>query len=194
MIKKLTKDYFNQVRQTLDEISLKEIEKIIEVIRRAYLKKKHIFIMGNGGSAATASHFACDLGKGTLRPKDEKKIKRFKVTSLTDNIASITAWGNDFNYDHVFSEQLKNLISPNDVVIGISASGNSPNILNAIELAKKYKAITIGLTGFNGGKLAQISDVAIVAKINKYDIAEDVHLILTHMITRYFLEKINKTK
>ena len=194
MIKKLTKDYFNQVRQTLDEISLKEIEKIIEVIRRAYLKKKHIFIMGNGGSAATASHFACDLGKGTLRPKDEKKIKRFKVTSLTDNIASITAWSNDFNYDHVFSEQLKNLISPNDVVIGISASGNSPNILNAIELAKKYKAITIGLTGFNGGKLAQISDVAIVAKINKYDIAEDVHLILTHMITRYFLEKINKTK
>ena len=194
MIKRLTKNYFDQVKQTLDEILHQDIEKIVKIIHQAYLKRKHIFIMGNGGSATTASHFACDLGKGTLSPRDNQKIKRFKVTSLTDNVAMMTAWSNDFSYDHVFSEQLKNLISRGDVVIGLSVSGNSPNVLNAIELAKRHKATTIGLTGFDGGKLAQISDLAIVVKINKYDVAEDVHLILTHMITRYFLEKINKIK
>lgn len=192
MIKQFTKNYFNEIRQAFDEISFKEIEKITKIIYSAYLKKKHIFVMGNGGSAVTASHFACDLGKGTLSPKNKKNIKRFKVTSLTDNIATITAWSNDLNYDQIFSEQLKNLLSQDDVVIGFSASGNSPNILKAIKLAKKMKAITIGLVGFDGGKLAKIADVCVMAKINKYDAAEDIHLILAHIITRYFFNLINK--
>lgn len=191
MIKQFTKTYFNEIKQVLDKMSIEEIKKIAEIIYNAYLKEKHIFIMGNGGSAATASHFACDLGKGTLSPKSKKNIKRFKVISLTDNVAVMTAWSNDLSYDNIFSEQLKNLISKGDVVIGISASGNSPNVLNAIKLAKRHKATTIGLAGFDGGKLAKISDVSIIAKVNKYDIAEDVHLMLTHIITRYFLKTIN---
>lgn len=192
MIKQLTQSYFDEIKQILDEISLQEIEKITTILYNAYRKQKHIFIMGNGGSASTASHFACDLGKGTLSPKDTKKIKRFKVTSLTDNVATITAWSNDISYDQIFSEQLKNLLSPGDVVIGISASGNSPNVLKAIKFAKKTRAITVGLAGFDGGKLAKISDISLVARVNKYDIAEDIHLMLSHIITRYFLKKISK--
>lgn len=191
MIKQFSKTYFNEIKQILDKIPLKNIERIVNIIHNAYKKERHIFIMGNGGSAATASHFACDLGKGTLSPKGKKNIKRFKVTSLTDNVAVMTAWSNDLSYDNIFSEQLKNLISKEDVVIGISASGNSPNVLNAIELAREREAITIGLVGFDGGKLAKIADVSIIAKVNKYDIAEDIHLMLTHIITRYFLKTIN---
>ena len=193
MIQQQAKNYFAEIKQILDSIDLKKIKQIVEMIHSAYKNNGHIFILGNGGSAATATHFACDLGKGTLRPKGGKKIKRFKVTSLADNVATMTAWGNDASYNHIFSEQLKNLLSPGDVVIGISASGNSPNVLNAIKLAKKQKAKTISLTGFDGGKLAKTSDVCIIASVNKYDIAEDIHLILSHIITRYFLETINNS-
>jgi len=192
MIQNFTKNYFDELKKILDGISLKDIEKIADVLREAYKSNRHIFITGNGGSAATATHFACDLGKGTLSPKGPQKIKRFKVTSLTDNVATMTAWGNDVGYNRIFSEQLKNLLSPDDVVIGISARGNSPNILNAVKLAKKMKARSIGLAGFNGGKLVKISDISIVVPVHKYDIAEDAHLILCHVITRYFLETINK--
>ena len=188
MIQKHSQTYFNEIKEILDKISLEDIERIVDIIHDAYKREKHIFIMGNGGSAATASHFACDLGKGTLRPAGEQRIQRFKVTALTDNVALMTAWGNDLGYNSIFSEQLKNLVSKEDVVIGISASGNSPNILNAIKLAKKRKATTIGLVGFDGGELAKIADVSIVVRTNKYDISEDIHLMLSHIITRYFLE------
>jgi len=193
MVQQHVKKYFAEIKQILDSIDLKKIEQIVEIIHSAYKNNSHIFILGNGGSAATASHFACDLGKGTLRPKVSKKIKRFKVTSLTDNVATMTAWSNDVGYNHIFSEQLKNLVNKGDIVIGISASGNSPNVLNAIKVAKNHKAITIGLTGFDGGTLAKISKISIIVKANKYDVVEDVHLILAHIITRYFLETINKT-
>ncbi len=191
MIKKSTKKYFNELKKNLDKISIDDIEMAVDILHHAYSDNKHIFILGNGGSAATASHFACDLSKGTLAPKDNKKTKRFKVTSLTDNVATMTAWSNDINYNHIFSEQLKNLLSQGDVVIGISVSGNSPNVLNAIKLARGHKAKTIALTGFDGGKLAKISDVSLIARINKYDVAEDIHLTLSHIITRYFLETLN---
>lgn len=188
MIKQHTQSYLNEIKQVLDNISLEDIEKIVNIIHDAYQDNKHIFIMGNGGSAATASHFACDLGKGTLHPTDSRRIQRFKVTALTDNVALMTAWSNDSSYDNIFSEQLKNLLSEGDVVIGISASGNSRNILNAINVAKEYRAITIGFIGFDGGDLVEIVDASIVARVNRYDIAEDIHLMLTHIITRYFLE------
>ena len=192
MIKNFTKNYFDELKKILDRISLKDIEKITDILRGAYKSDRHIFIIGNGGSAATASHFACDLGKGTLSPKGRKKIKRFKVTSLTDNVATMTAWSNDVHYDYIFSEQLKNLLTANDVVIALSVSGNSPNILNAVKLAKKCRAKTIGITGFDGGNLSKIANVSINAQTNKYDVAEDIHLILSHIITRYFFETINK--
>ena len=191
-MKELIKNYFSEIEQILDKISLKDIEKFASILHNIYLKEGHIFIIGNGGSASTASHFACDLSKGALLPKNYKKIKRLKATSLTDNIAIITAWSNDISYKKIFSEQLNNLLCKNDIVIGISASGNSPNIIEAIKTAKQKKAKTIGLAGFNGGKLAKITDICIIAKINKYDIVEDIHLILTHIITRHFLNLINK--
>jgi len=193
MIKKETKIYFDQINQAINQLSTGNIKRVVEAIYQAYLKNKYIFIMGNGGSAATASHFACDLSKSTLSLQCSKKtIKRFKVISLTDNIALITAWSNDSNYDQIFIQQLENLLKKDDVVIGISVSGNSPNIIKAIELAKKRKAVTIGLAGFKGGRLAEITDINITTKINLYDVSEDVHLILTHLITRHFFEKINK--
>lgn len=192
MIKQHTKNYFNEVKRILDEIAFEDIERVANIIHDAYKGNKHIFIMGNGGSAATASHFACDLGKGTLHPTDPKRIQRFKVTALTDNVPLMTAWGNDSSYEHIFAEQLKNLLSEGDVVIGISVSGNSLNILNAIKIARELGAITIGLVGFDGGELAKIADASIVAKVNRYDISEDIHLMLTHIITRYFLELLSK--
>ncbi|MCK4539867.1 SIS domain-containing protein [Candidatus Parcubacteria bacterium] len=191
MIKETAKKYFSDLKKVIDELDLNILEKITEIIHDAYKNDKQIFIMGNGGSAATASHFACDLGKGTLLNNGQNNTKRFRVISLTDNVATMTAWGNDTDYSHIFSDQLKNLINSRDVVIGISASGNSPNVINAINLAKKHNAKTIGFAGFEGGELAKISDVAIVAKINRYDIAEDVHLVLGHLVTRYFKNTIN---
>jgi len=193
MMKKEIKIYFNQISQTINQLSVKNIEKIAEIIYQAYLKNRYIFIIGNGGSATTASHFACDLSKSTLPLQCSKKtIKRFKVISLTDNVALMTAWGNDSSYDQIFVRQLENLLKKDDVVIGISVSGNSSNIIKAIELAKKRKANTIGLAGFKGGKLTKITDISITTKIDRYDISEDVHLILTHLITHHFFKKINK--
>ncbi|MBU4031145.1 SIS domain-containing protein [Patescibacteria group bacterium] len=191
-MKKLIENYFSEIKQTLDKILLRDIEKFASALYDVYLKGGHIFIMGNGGSASTASHFACDLSKGVLSPKNHKKIKRLKVTSLTDNMATITAWSNDLSYEKIFSEQLNNLSREGDAVIGISASGNSPNIIDAIKTAKKKKAITLGLAGFNGGKLAKMADICITAKVDKYDIAEDIHLMLSHIITRHFFNLINK--
>ncbi len=192
MIQQLSREYFNEVKKILDKISLENIEKIANIIHDAYKNERHIFIMGNGGSAANASHFACDLAKGTLHPTDTQRIKRFKVTALTDNVASMTAWGNDLSYEHIFSEQLKNLAGEGDVVIGISASGNSPNILKAIKLAREFRAITIGLAGFDGGELAKIVDAAIVVEVRRYDMSEDIHLMLAHIITRHFLELLRE--
>lgn len=188
MVKKTTRKYFSELKKIIDKISIKDIELIVNILNNAYLNNKHIFILGNGGSAATASHFACDLGKGTLSSNNKK---RFRVISITDNVATMTAWSNDVNYAHVFSEQLKNLLDEEDVVIGISASGNSPNVINAISLAKLCKAKTISLTGFDGGELAKIVDINILAKVKKYDLAEDIHLIISHIITRYFFKQLN---
>src|SRR3989338_5448665 len=154
-------EYLNYFKKTLEYLDLKDLNDIINTLLKAYKEDKQIFIMGNGGSAVLASHFACDLGKGTLQNVYDDKEKRFRVISLTDNIALMTAYSNDLDYEHVFSQQLKNLVNANDVVIGISASGNSKNVINAIHLAKKNKAITIGLLGFDGGKLRDLVDFKI---------------------------------
>jgi len=142
--------------------------------------------MGNGGSASTASHFACDLGKGTIC---EGK-PRFRVVSLNDNMPLITALSNDFGYERVFIEQLMNLVSPDDLVISITGSGNSPNILKAVEYAKKQGAKTIGLIGFGGGKLQEIVDEHITVSNTNYGQVEDIHLILAHALSQYFKEMI----
>jgi D-sedoheptulose 7-phosphate isomerase len=137
--------------------------------------------MGNGGSAATASHFALDLGKNTI----SGACRRLRVLSLTDHVPLITAWSNDSAYEHIFSEQLANMVEAGDVVVGISASGNSLNVINACYLAKQEGATAIGLLGANGGKMKEIVDAYILAPGQNIEQEEDAHMIISHVITRH---------
>ena len=146
----------------------------------AYENGNNIFICGNGGSAATASHFACDINKGVSYGLD----KRFKIIPLTDSLSTITAYTNDVGYDIIFVEQLKNFFNKGDVLIGISGSGNSRNVLNAIEYVNDHGGISIGWTGFSGGKLKEISTYSVNANIDDMQISEDLHMIFTHLMMK----------
>lgn len=188
MLKVFKDGYFEELKKILEEISLEKVEKVVEIIYGAYREGKQVFIMGNGGSAATASHFACDLSKGTIVEGKE----RFKVISLNDNMSLITALSNDFGYERVFIEQLMNLISEKDVVIGISASGNSENILQAVDYARGKRAITLGFIGFGGGKLKEMVDEHITVTSISYEQVENIHLILSHAIAKYFRERFER--
>ena len=182
-------NYIGQLKQTLDGLPLTQINEIKDILLDAYSKNKRIFIIGNGGSAATASHFACDLSKGTTIGNPDMK-KRFKVIALTDNIPLLTAWGNDADYSQIFVEQLKNLLDKDDVVIAISGSGNSENILKAVEYANEKGALTIGLTGFAGGKLKDIAHKCLIVSSDSMEGIEDIHLILEHLICSWLREEL----
>jgi len=171
--------YVSRVSNTLENLPFESIALVIEVLREARNAGARIYIMGNGGSATTASHFVGDLSKGAN--SDGKP--RIKAQALVDNIASFSAWANDTSYENVFAEQLKNFVEPNDVVIGISGSGNSGNILNGMELAVRKGAHTIGLTGFEGGKLKDIADISVIVPSDSMEQIEDIHLLLCHLIT-----------
>jgi D-sedoheptulose 7-phosphate isomerase len=185
---RLIKDYISDLTSVLTTLPFSNIEKTIETVIQANENNKKIFIFGNGGSAATASHFTCDINKGTLNGLKN----RFRVICLSDNIPTMLAYANDMSYEDIFIEQLKNYLEENDVVIGISGSGNSQNVLKAIEYAGKNKAVTIAFTGFNGGKLAGMVDIPIVIPVNDMQKVEDGHLILTHMIMQALIEKFEK--
>jgi D-sedoheptulose 7-phosphate isomerase len=178
--------YFTELEQMLHAISQAQVQTILSLLEEAYHQGHRIFIMGNGGSAATASHFALDLAKNTIVPQ----VPRLKAISLTDHVPLITAWSNDTAYEHIFEEQLANLIEPCDVVIGISASGNSPNVINALQLAKKSRAATIGLLGAQGGRIKTIVDAYVLAPGQNIEQEEDAHLILAHLITRHMREVV----
>lgn len=182
------KNYFKELKETIDKISVEDIKKVTDILYNAYKKNKQIFIIGNGGSASTASHFACDLSKGTLQRIYDEKEKRFRVISLTDNVAILTALANDLDYNDIFSQQLKNLINKGDILISITGSGNSKNILNAVNSASKSGAITIGFLGFDGGKLKNKVDYYIHIPSNHYGRIEDLHLVLSHLISSYLTE------
>jgi D-sedoheptulose 7-phosphate isomerase len=171
--------YVKEIKHTLDNLPWEAIQRTIDVLQEARLSDRQVFIMGNGGSAATASHFACDLGKGTLMPGRP----RFRVIALTDNMPLFSALANDFGYERVFMEQLASLVQPEDVVIGISGSGNSPNVLNAIFFAQQVGATTMGMTGFDGGRLKGIVDVCIHVPNHRMEQVEDLHLMLEHRIS-----------
>jgi D-sedoheptulose 7-phosphate isomerase len=181
------KRYFSGLGQILLNIPLDKIKKMVDLLFDAYLKERQVFIMGNGGSAATASHFMVDLSKQTICGVH----KRFKVISLSDNIPSMTAWANDASYEDIFVEQLKNLCQPGSLVIALSASGNSENVLRAVEFARNNGAITIGLTGFEGGRLKDMADEAIIVPSNLIGQIEDVHLSLVHVVCNILREKVN---
>ena len=171
-------DYLNLVSKAIAELSEDSIRDIVDTLKKAHADGKQVFMLGNGGSAATASHVAEDLQKGIK----ECSGKRFKVVSLTDNTPLICAWANDNGYDCIFAEQLDSFLEPGDVVIAISGSGNSPNVIKAVEKANEMGAITIGWSGYAGGKLANIVQKSIVVNSDNMQRIEDVHLILGHLI------------
>jgi D-sedoheptulose 7-phosphate isomerase len=172
-------EYVANLKRTLDKMPWERVEQVVDVLDAARLGGHQVFIFGNGGSASTASHMACDLGKNTVMPG----TPRLRTLSLNDNMALFSALGNDYGYENVFVEQLHNLVDTGDVVIAISASGNSPNVLKAISLATERGATTIGICGYAGGKLAKIVNHAIVAENDCIEQVEDIHVILEHMIT-----------
>ena len=186
-IKSFAKTYIEDFKSSLDTLDLNSIERIVEVLWTAYLNDKQVFIMGNGGSASTASHFACDLSKGTI----VENKKRLRVICLNDNMALVTAFSNDLGYADVFKEQLINLKNPDDVVIAITASGNSSNILRAIEYARENGAISVGFIGFDGGILNNMVDEKIVVDSENYGQIEDTHLVLGHMISQCLKQRLN---
>jgi D-sedoheptulose 7-phosphate isomerase len=178
--------YFAELEQMVNSISLSDLQKVLSLLEQAYRNGHRIFIMGNGGSAATASHFALDLAKNTIIPG----AQRLKAISLTDHVPLITAWSNDTSYEHIFAEQLANMIEPDDVAIGISTSGNSPNVINALRFARESEAYTIGLLGAKGGKIKDMVDAYVLASGQNIELEEDAHMILTHVITRHMREVV----
>ena len=174
------KDYLDRVCREIQSLDLGQIEHVSQVIEDAYHAGRFVFIIGNGGSGANASHLSEDLAKATLR--DFENQKRLKVLSLTDNTSGIMAWGNDEGYDRIFIEQLKNLASPGDVLVAISGSGNSPNILRAVEWANAIGMTTVGFTGFGGGKLKALGHHNLHAGIDDMGIVETLHVVAFHWI------------
>lgn len=178
--------YFYEIKRCVEALNKEIIKNAIDILMEAYQQNRTIYIIGNGGSATTASHMACDLGKGTAQDPYDTKEKRLKVISLTDNVAVMTALANDLSFEDIFIQQLRNVLEKDDIVIAISASGNSQNVIKAVEYAKKNGAKTIGMLGFkNGGKLAKIVDCAVIVDSMQYGPIEDIHLILNHLIASW---------
>jgi D-sedoheptulose 7-phosphate isomerase len=187
------KEYIKGLKDVLDRIPLGPIDEIVQAIELAQKERRQVFVIGNGGSAATASHMMNDLCKGTLGHKGDAPWPRLRVIALTDNVPLMTAWANDSDFNRIFSEPLKNLGQRGDLLIAISASGNSPNIIAAVEAAKQIGVKVIGLAGFGGGKLAKLAEICVVVPSDGYGPVEDVHMILDHIITGYLYEKLKET-
>ena len=174
------RDYLDRVCREIQRLEMSQIERLSELIEGAYHAGRFVFICGNGGSGANASHLCEDLAKCTLR--DFESQRRLKVLSLTDNTAGIMAWANDEGFDRIFVEQLKNLASPGDLLLAISGSGNSPNILKAVEWANMNGLTTVGITGFDGGKLKPLAHYNVHAGIDDMGIVESLHQVVFHWI------------
>lgn len=176
--------YKSDLLNTIEAIDLAKVEQIIDIFKRARAEGRHIFTCGNGGSASTASHFVCDIVKGASYQRES----RFKVMSLCDNMATLLAYANDVTYDCVFVEQLKNFASAGDVVVAISGSGNSPNVVKAVEYANSIGCETIALTGRDGGKLGAAAKLNVNVAVPHMGRIEDAHMIVCHMIGYYFMD------
>lgn len=170
--------YFHLVKETIDKVSVEEINQLMNLLNQARLDGKNIFIMGNGGSAATASHFVCDFNKGLSAYFE----KRFKFHCLNDNVPSMMAQANDTSYENIFVEPLKNFLTQGDLVIGISGSGNSPNVIKAVEFANKNGGISVGLCGYDGGRLKKEARYSVHVPIAHMQIVEDLHMMLDHLM------------
>ena len=184
----LIKEYFEKITSTLTSMDILAMDKATEMLFNAYNDGYQIITMGNGGSAATASHFAGDLVKGVSYGLE----KRVRAICLSDNTPAMMAIANDINYESIFSEQLKNFLTPNDVVVAFSGSGNSKNIINGIGYAKKLGAKTLGICGYQGGKLKELSDLAIHAHIDDMEVSEDIHMVVTHGLKNALMQRIRR--
>lgn len=186
--------YIIEIKHCLDSLDKQKIANAVEMVLFSYRAGKTIYIIGNGGSASTATHMSCDLAKGTLGRVYNNREKRLQAVSLTDNISLITAYANDLSYNDVFVQQLQNLVKKNDLLIVMSGSGNSKNILKAVKYVKKYGVRTIGLLGFkSGGEVAKLVDLAITVDSNHYGPIEDIHLMMSHVIAS-IVAKIKNTE
>jgi len=186
------KSFFDDIKYHIGEIDIDKIQKIADVLYTAWKNDRQIFILGNGGSASQASHMAADISKNTFKRVYDPKIKRFRIISLTDNISMLTAYANDVGYEEVFSQQLRNLINEHDVLIVITGSGNSPNVVRAVEYAREHNATVIGLLGFDGGKVKDKVDYELTVNSNDYGVIESVHPAIHHLIVKYFISEIEK--
>lgn len=175
-------EYIELERSVLQALDVEAINDAMNLIMEAYEAQKKIYIFGNGGSSATASHYQNDFNKGI----SEYVEKKFNFVCLNDNMATIMAIANDIGFEEVFRFQLKNKLEEGDIIIAISGSGNSKNVINAVEYAKSQGNKVIGMTGFNGGKLKQLSDISLHADINSMQVTEDIHMIFDHMIMSIF--------
>ena len=179
------KTYLNDSAKVIENINQKEVSDFINLLENAILNEKTIYIMGNGGSGALASHFVCDFNKIVK----EYKGKKFKFICLNDNVGIITAYGNDESFDEIFVGQLRNYLTKDDLVVAISGSGNSKNVIKAIEYANEIGAYTFGFTGYDGGELKKLVKSAIHIKVNDMQHTEDAHLVICHLVLRYFMRK-----
>lgn len=192
-LSKLIADYTYGFTTVITMIESPDIEKAALALRQAFDAGKQIFIAGNGGSAATASHMACDLAKTTLGKSKQLPSRRVRAIALTDNVPLITAWGNDVSYDCVFAEQLRNLANPGDTVVLISASGNSPNIVEAARAARELGLRSIALLGFEGGAVRAMVDHAVIVRSQHFGYIEDAHSFISHLITDTLKQPVQRT-
>ena len=188
MLAQFAKTYFEGLKQCYAELPVEKINQVVDLLLGAQRSGCKVLIFGNGGSASTATHMACDLAKTALVPGQ----RSIRAISLTDNVPIMTAWANDASYDCIFQEQLASLLDPGDVVIAISASGNSPNVLRAIEYANQHGAITIGLIGFGGGKLKDMVNIDVTISSHDYGHVEDFHLTLNHLLAQYIRKQLTE--
>jgi D-sedoheptulose 7-phosphate isomerase len=178
--------YLAGLKAVVDRVDIAQVVAFVGELERAYQEDRQIFIIGNGGSAGTASHMACDLAKTVLGKKPDRKKRRFRVMSMTDNVPMITALGNDFGYEHVFTEQLILFARKGDLLVVITGSGNSPNIVNAVRMARDMGVRTAGMLGFDGGEVLPLLDTPVLIPDFSYGFVEDLHMVLDHLVTAYF--------
>jgi D-sedoheptulose 7-phosphate isomerase len=192
-IKLSPRAFLDRVGAELQKIDPAQIQNLADAVFRCYEQGRFVFVIGNGGSGSNASHFCEDLGKGTLRREDfdNDKKKRLRVLSLTDNTPYILAWGNDEGFDRVFLEQLKNLATSGDLLVAISGSGNSPNILRAVEWANRNGVKTFGCTGFSGGKLQSLAQENLHVPLDDMGIVESIHLTAFHWVVDDLYKRIS---
>lgn len=186
MLKEDILNYYEREVQTIKAMDFEAIESAVQAIIEAYEREATIYVFGNGGSAATASHFVCDFNKGI----SENLEKKFNLICLNDNLPTLMAIANDISYEDVFSFQLLNKLKPTDLIIAISGSGNSKNVIKAVEYAKEVGCKIVGLTGYSGGKLKMLSDYSMHVPVNDMQITEDVHMSFDHMMYRVLTDAL----